>query len=119
MDRFATLKLDYPPIAAEVNILAGRFPAVDKKTIGIVVTVANKIRHDATIGADLSLRATQEACAMLGHPLFSDEMKPVDAIREILATAYCGRFPGRIEDEASEAGQIWSLVIRSLNELRA
>jgi nitric oxide reductase NorQ protein len=118
MDRFATLKLDYPPLEAEVKILAGRFPAVDRKIIEIVVNVANKIRHDDAIGADLSLRATQEACAMLGHPLFSDEMKPVDALREALATAFCGRFPGRIEDEASEAGQIWSLVIKGLKEYR-
>jgi len=119
MDRFATLKLDYPPLEAEVDILAGRFPAVDRKTIVIVVTVANKVRDDDTVGADLSLRATQEACAMLGHPLFSDEMKPQEALREALATAYCGRFPGRIEDEGSEAGQIWSLVVKSLNELKA
>jgi MoxR-like ATPase len=118
MDRFATLKLDYPPLASEVDILAGRFPAADRKIIAIVVTVANRIRKDDVLGADLSLRATQEACVMLSHPLFSDKMDQWTALREALGTAFCGRFSGRVEDEASDAGQIWGLIVSTLNELK-
>jgi MoxR-like ATPase len=118
MDRFATLKLDYPPEEAEFDILRTRFPAADPHLVRVVVRVANLVRQDEALGADLSLRATQEACSMLSHPLFSDEMEPHAALREALATAFGGRFPGRLDDEASEAGQIWGLVVRILMELK-
>lgn len=118
MDRFATLKLGYPPQEAEVNILARRFPVADRQSIEVVVKVANIVRWHEALGADLSLRATQEACAMLSHPLFSEEMEPPRAMRESLATAFCGRFPGRLDDEASEAGQIWGLINSTLLELK-
>jgi MoxR-like ATPase len=119
MDRFATLKLGYPPEEVEIDILTRRFPAADPKVVKRVVQVANVIRGDEVLATDLSLRATQEACTMLSHPLFSEEMKPDRAIREALATAFCGRVPGRLDDEGSEAGQMWSVIAAVLLELKA
>lgn len=119
MDRFATLKLGYPPEEAEIDILVRRFPAADRTTVTLVVQVANVVRGHPAMGVDLSLRATQEACAMLSHPLFSEKMDKAQAIREALGTAICGRFPGRLDDETSEAGQLWGLIAATLLELKA
>jgi nitric oxide reductase NorQ protein len=119
MDRFATLKLGYPPEEAEIDILVRRFPAADRTTVTLVVQVANVVRGHPAMGVDLSLRATQEACAMLSHPLFSEKMDKAQAIREALGTAFCGRFPGRLDDETSEAGQLWGLIAATLLELKA
>ena len=116
MDRFATLKLAYPPPEAEERILAKRFPAVDMDVIRKVVAAANAVRHDETLDVDLSLRATQEACTLLSHPLFSEELPPDDALLEALATAFCGRFPGQLGDEHSEAGMVFQRVLRQLRE---
>ena len=110
MDRFATLKLDYPPVDAEVRILQGRFPSLSTSVIQQVAEIASELRNDENLEAELSMRATQEACTLLSHPLFSDEMEAEEALQEALATAYCGRFQGRIDDEGSDAGAIWTKI---------
>jgi nitric oxide reductase NorQ protein len=118
MDRFATLKLGYPPAAEEIKILERRFPTLDHRVIGFVVSVANEVRGDDHLQVDLSLRATQEACTLLSHPLFAEMMAGDAALREALSTAFCGRFPGRIDDEGSDAGMVWRIVLGHLLELK-
>ena len=72
MDRFAPLKMDYPPEKEEVRILAERHPDVPRRQIERTGTAANAVRHDETLRVELSVRATQEVCTLLGHPNFAD-----------------------------------------------
>jgi nitric oxide reductase NorQ protein len=58
------------------------------------------------------VRATEEACVYLEHPLFADEGKR--ALPEILKTSFCGRFPGRWDDLTTDAGAVWALVRKTL-----
>ena len=117
VDRFATLKLDYPPAAEEIKILERRFPALDKDLVATVVNIAAAIRTEENLKFDLSLRATQEACTMLSHPLFTENMDRKAALSEALSTAFCGRFAGRTDDESSDAGLVWRQVLRHLRGL--
>ena len=117
MDRFATLKVDYPPPAEEAKILARRFPTMSTATIETVVAAANAVRDDASLAVDLSMRATEEACTLLSHPAFSDEMKASEALVQALRVAFGGRFPGRLEDAHSDAGAVWSTVRELLDSL--
>jgi MoxR-like ATPase len=114
MDRFATLKIDYPPAAEERKILARRFPGVQPKVLDLVVGAANAVRSDDNLGVDLSMRATEEACVMLSHPYFMDGLRDDEALHEVLKTAFCGRFPGRAEDDTTDAGAVWQVVLRAL-----
>jgi len=114
MDRFATLKLDYPPPEEEEKLLARRFPDLDRSRLGAVVAVADALRKDEQLGVDLSMRATQEACALLSHPIFAEDTDAGPALRDVLETSFAGRFPGRIEDESSDAALVWQVIIRAL-----
>lgn len=114
MDRFATLKLDYLPPAEEDRLLAGRYPQVEKEQLRQVVAAAHAVRRDKELGVDLSMRATEEACVLLSHPLFKKSMTSDEALRDVLETAFCGRFPGRIDDPGSEAGMVWEVIVKAL-----
>ncbi len=116
MDRFATLKIDYPPPEEEIRLLKRRYPQVDHKLLANVVLAAGGVRNSETLGIDLSMRATEEACVLLSHPYFADELAPDEALREVLQTAFGGRFPGRINDPSSEAGLVWEEVVKVLRE---
>jgi hypothetical protein len=91
LDRFAPLQMDYPPPAAEVEILARRHPALSATNLKIIVDVADAIRRAADLPGSLSVRATDGACVYLEHPLFAGDGKR--ALPEILKTSFCGRFP--------------------------
>jgi nitric oxide reductase NorQ protein len=110
MDRFATLKLSYPPPAEELRILAKRHPGVPAGQLDLVVKAAAAVRGDATLGVDLSMRATDEACVFLSHPFFAEDLAPDEALRQALSTAFCGRFPGALDDDTSEAAAVWRVV---------
>lgn len=116
VDRFATLKVNYPPPEEEVKILVRRYPALGAVLILRVVRAAHAVREDETLGVDLSMRATEEACVLLSHPFFGEESSPEVAIREVLLTAFCGRFAGEPEDESTEAGAVWRVVTRNLQQ---
>ena len=58
------------------------------------------------------MRATDEACVYLAHPLFAADGKR--SLPEILKTSFCGRFPGRWDDITSDAGAVWALVRKTL-----
>jgi len=112
LDRFAPLQMDYPPPKAEIEILARRHPNLSKEKLELVVDVAHAIRTAADLPGSLSVRATDEACVYLAHPLFADDGKR--ALPEVLKSSFCGRFPGRWDDVTTDAGAVWSLVRKTL-----
>ena len=113
LDRFAPLKMQYPPKSEEVRILARRHPEVSRNEILRVVTGANAVRKDENLGVDLSVRATDEVCLLLGHPNFSDFQG--DPLPDLLKTSFCGRFAGRWDDPASDSGLVWQAIVRALH----
>jgi MoxR-like ATPase len=116
LDRFAPLQMDYPPPRAEVEILARRHPQISAANLEIIVEVADAIRSAADLPGSLSVRATEEACVYLEHPLFAEDGKR--ALPEILKTSFCGRFPGRWDDVTTDAGTVWGLVRKTLAGLK-
>jgi len=112
LDRFAPLQMDYPPPAAELDILARRHAALSPASIEIIVAVADAIRKAGDLPGSLSVRATDEACVYLEHPLFAGDGKR--ALPEILKTSFCGRFPGRWDDVTTDAGTVWAIVRKTL-----
>jgi MoxR-like ATPase len=112
LDRFAPLQMDYPPPKAEVEILARRHPQISAANLEIIVAVADAIRSAADLPGSLSVRATDEACVYLEHPLFAEDGKR--ALPEILKTSFCGRFPGRWDDVTTDAGTVWGVVRKTL-----
>src|SRR5689334_15044954 len=116
LDRFAPLQMDYPPPKAEVEILARRHPDLSAANLEIIVAVADAIRSAPDLPGSLSVRATDEACVYLEHPLFAEDGKR--ALPEILKTSFCGRFPGRWDDLTTDAGTVWALVRKTLASLR-
>ncbi len=108
LDRFAPLQMDYPPPEAEVELLARRHPKLSAANLEIVVGVADAIRNAADLPGSLSVRATEEACIYLEHPLFAEDGKR--ALPEIMKTSFCGRFPGRWDDVTTDAGTVWGLI---------
>ncbi|MFO7903031.1 MAG: hypothetical protein ACQESR_30480 [Planctomycetota bacterium] len=73
--------MDYPPASQEVRILSDRHPDVPNERIKQIVQAANAVRQDENLGVDLSVRATDEVCLLLGHPNFADDLA-VDALVE-------------------------------------
>lgn len=116
LDRFAPLQLDYPPPPAEREILARRHPAISAANLEIIVDVADAIRHAQDLTGSLSVRATDEACVYLEHPLFAGDGKRT--LPEILKTSFCGRFPGRWNDVTTDAGAVWALIRKELASRR-
>lgn len=112
LDRFAPLKLRYPPPDEEVRILRQRHPSVPVKQIQRVVQAANAVRQDAELGVDLSVRATDEVCILMGHPNFSKEKG--DILPDLLHTSFCARFRGNWDDPATDAGLVWLVIKRTL-----
>ena len=80
--------------------------------IETVVKAADAIRKDATLRVDLSMRATDEVCTLLGHPNFSEA--EADPVPELLKTSFCARFAGRWDDPSTDSGLVWQVVVRTL-----
>jgi len=116
LDRFAPLQMTYPPPAAEIEILARRHPKIPAATLEVVVHVADAIRHAQDLPGSLSVRATDEACVYLEHPLFAEDGKR--ALPEILKTSFCARFSGRWDDVTTDAGTVWGLVKKTLATMK-
>lgn len=114
LDRFAPLQMTYPPPAEEERLLAHRHPEVSGGLIRAVVAVAAAIREAPDLAGSLSVRASDEACVYLGHPLFAGDARA--SLPEILKSSFCGRFPGRWDDVSSDAGAVWALVRATLRE---
>jgi MoxR-like ATPase len=110
LDRFAPLSIGYPPADEEIRILSRRYPRASPGLVRRVVEIANLVRGSAELSQGLSVRATEEACLYLSHPLLAR----AGELREILKSSFCGRFPGRFDDGASEAGIVYEMVNKAL-----
>lgn len=113
LDRFAPLKMGYPPPEEEIKIMTERHPGLKKKQIERVVHAANAVREDENLGVDLSVRATEEVCILLEHPNFSDF--DGDPVAELLKSSFCGRFVGDWDDSSTDSGLVWQCIVRALN----
>jgi nitric oxide reductase NorQ protein len=72
------------------------------------------VRHAPELSASLSVRATEEACIYLKHPLMEGDQRRL--LPEVLKSSFCGRFPGRPNDVSSDAGAVWSVIQKALRE---
>jgi MoxR-like ATPase len=114
LDRFAPLQMEYPPPEEEVKILQARHPELGKKMIRLIVDVADELRKTGELGSGLSVRATDEVCIYLKHPLMAGQRATM--LPEILKSSYCGRYPGRWSDVSSDAGVAWGAIQKVLRE---
>ncbi|TNE47838.1 MAG: AAA family ATPase [Deltaproteobacteria bacterium] len=114
LDRFAPLQMDYLPPKEEIKLLAGRHPEIGPKMLQTIVHIADRIRHTPELGAGLSVRATEEVCVYLKHPLMQDNQRRM--LPEVLQSSFCGRFAGRWNDVSSDAGAVWAIVQDALRE---
>ncbi|MEM9828717.1 MAG: MoxR family ATPase [Planctomycetota bacterium] len=114
LDRFAPVQMDYLPPEAEVKLLSERHPEVSQAVLNRLVALANRVRQSSEVAGGLSVRATDEACVYLKHPLYADQ--PHKAMDEILQSSFCGRFTGRWSDVTTEAGAVWALLKRSIRD---
>ncbi len=108
LDRFAPLKMDYLPPEKEVELLAGRHPELPASLLKLIVDTADAVRRSPDIATGLSVRATEEACLYLKHPLFIDNQRQF--LAEVLQSSFCGRFSGDHQDPGCDAGAVWALI---------
>jgi MoxR-like ATPase len=114
LDRFAPLQMSYPPVDDEVKILKPRHPEMSEKLLKLVVEAADVLRKTTELAAGLSVRATDEVCTYLKHPLIAPQRKAL--LPFILRSSFCGRFPGHWNDSSTEAGVAWGIIQRFLAE---
>ncbi len=114
LDRFAPLQMDYMPPAEEIRLLRERHPELGKKLVEVLVAIADAIRSAPEVGTGLSVRATEEACIYLKHPLLENQQHSM--LEEVLKSSFCGRFSGRWSDLSSEAGAVFSIVQKLLRD---
>ncbi|MEM7231561.1 MAG: MoxR family ATPase [Planctomycetota bacterium] len=111
LDRFAPLQMGYLPEHAETELLQSRHPSIGK-LIAVIVKIANEVRKSPDIAGGLSVRATEEACVYLEHPLYESTQRR--DLPSILQSSFCGRFAGRFDDVTSDAGAVWSIIQKRL-----
>ena len=114
LDRFAPLQMDYLPPEEEARLLVERHPELSKATIKLIVATADRVRKSPDLMGGLSVRATEEACIYLKHPLFDSAQTKM--LPEVLKSSFCGRFSGRWDDVSSDAGAAWSVIQAVLRE---
>jgi MoxR-like ATPase len=108
LDRFAPLQLDYPPQEEEIKILQARHPELGKPLMDLIVDTADRVRRAPELAVGLSVRATDEACIYLKHPLMEHQQRAM--LPEVLKSSFCGRFSGRWDDATSDAGAVWAII---------
>ncbi len=116
LDRFAPLQMDYLPAEEEVKLLCRRHPEVKESVVFLIVKVADAIRRSTELATGLSVRATEEACVYLKHPLFCDDQRAL--LPEVLKSSFCGRFSGRPHDLSTDAGAVWAMIEHELSQDR-
>lgn len=116
LDRFAPLQMDYLPAEQETKLLLARHPELSQRLIERIVTMANRIRQSPEVTTGLSVRATEEACVYLKHPLMASE--PNRFLPEVLKSSFCGRFSGGWNDVTSDAGAVWAIIERTTREFK-
>ena len=105
--------MDYLPPKEEVKLLRRRHEELSASLIEDIVMVADAVRRSPELGAGLSVRATDEACIYLKHPLYAGDKT---ALADVLKASFCGRFSGRHDDVTTDAGAAWAVVKRALRE---
>lgn len=114
LDRFAPLQMTYPPIEEEINILRPRHAELSDKILRLVVETADRLRQTPELSAGLSVRATDEVCTYLKHPLIATQRKAL--LPTIFRSSFCGRLPGHWNDSATDAGLAWNVIQTLLRE---
>ena len=114
LDRFAPLQMTYLPPEEEIKLLMTRHPELSKNLVSQIVSVADRIRHAQELVGGLSVRATEEVCIYLKHPLM--ESDPYRFLQEVMKSSFCGRFSGRWDDVASDAGAAWGIIEAALRD---
>jgi MoxR-like ATPase len=114
LDRFAPVQMDYLPGEEEIKLLQNRHPDLSKKVVKLIVTIAEALRKAPELTAGLSVRATDEACTYLKHPLIASDRS--NLLPEVLKSSFCGRYAGRWNDVASDAGAAWAIIQNVLRE---
>ena len=114
LDRFAPLQMDYLPPEEEVRLLEQRHAELPRSLVELIVDIAHRIRRAPDLSTGLSVRATDEACILLKHPLLETDTKRM--LPEVLKSSFAGRFNGRWDDVASDAGAVWAHVQAILRE---
>jgi MoxR-like ATPase len=114
LDRFAPLQMTYPPVEEEVKLLRPRHPEMSEKVIRLVVEIADRLRNTPELSGGLSVRATDEVCTYLKHPLIAGQRKAL--LPFLLRSSFCGRYSGHWNDNASDAGLAWGIIQRFLSE---
>jgi MoxR-like ATPase len=112
LDRFAPLQMDYLPPEEEVKLLRLRHPDLGKSIVERVVRIADQIRNSTELETGLSVRATEEVCVYLEHPMLRDEHDRM--LPEVLKSSFSGRFNGRWNDSTTDAGLVWSIIQAAL-----
>lgn len=108
LDRFAPLQMDYMPPSEEIKLLHARHPELSKTIVSRIVNLATTVRNSPSVASGLSVRATDEACMYIKHPLF--EAQQAHNLLEILKSSFCGRFAGRWDDVTTDAGAVWAIL---------
>lgn len=112
LDRFTPIQMTYLPAEEEVRLLLERHPSVPKKLVALIVELANDVRQNASLSSGLSVRATEEACIYLEHPLFEGDQ--LGSLGNILKSSFCGRLSGHWNDETTDAGVVWTLIEKAM-----
>ncbi len=116
LDRFAPLQMDYLPENEEVKLLLDRHPQLSDRLVRRIVQIANKVRRSHEINTGLSVRATEEVCIYLKHPIMASDAHRL--LPEVLKSSFCGRFDGSWNDVSSDSGAVWSIIETSTREFK-
>jgi nitric oxide reductase NorQ protein len=114
LDRFAPVQMMYLPPVEEIKLLQTRHAELSNNLLELLVAVADRIRKSPELSVGLSVRATEEACIYLKHPLLENEQYAL--LPEVLKSSFCGRFGGRWDDTTSDAGAAWAIIQDVLRE---
>jgi nitric oxide reductase NorQ protein len=87
---------------------------MSEKVIRLVVEAADMLRKTPELTVGLSVRATDEVCTYLKHPLIAKNRTAF--LPFIMRSSYCGRFSGHWNDNSTDAGIAWGLIQRFLSE---
>lgn len=115
LDRFAPLALGYPPKHEEVKLLVARHPELSARLIETIVEIAHALRTAPELRAGLSVRATDEACTYLKHPVFESDQRA--SLVDVLKSSFAGRFNGSPDDMSSDAGIAFTTIEKLAREL--
>jgi MoxR-like ATPase len=114
LDRFAPLQMSYPPVEEEVKLLQPRHAEMSDKVIRLVVEAADRLRKTPELTSGLSVRATDEVCTYLKHPMIAGQRKAL--LPFLLRSSYCGRYTGLWSDPATDAGLAWNIIQKFMAE---